>query len=127
MWQDFTTTHVSCCCQVVCRDYPRPALETSQPFREAQALSAELGSYQRPERALRVLIAGGGEGPALPCAKHCATCWLAGVQKAHNPVPLCVHNEVISCGQGPTTRPAATLLHRNCVIVQALLWQVLAR
>ena len=57
---------------MVCRDYPRPALETSQPFREAQALSAELQSVQRPERPLRVLIAGGGEAPCralclLPC------------------------------------------------------------
>jgi len=46
--------------QVVCRDYPRPALETSAPFKEAAALSSELKRFQRPERPLRVLIAGGG-------------------------------------------------------------------
>jgi len=55
--------------QVVCRDYPRPALETSAPFKEAAALSSELKRFQRPERPLRVLIAGGGARLTASCLR----------------------------------------------------------
>lgn len=47
--------------QVVAQDFPKPAFETSGPYLEAAALSAKLREASRPERPLRVVIAGGGE------------------------------------------------------------------
>lgn len=46
--------------QIVCRDYPRPPLETSPTFLQAAALSAQLREFPRPERPLKVVIAGAG-------------------------------------------------------------------
>ena len=46
--------------QVVCRDFPRPALETSAPFKEAQAQTVAIKSAPRPERPLRVVVIGAG-------------------------------------------------------------------
>ena len=47
--------------QVVAQDFPKPAFETSGPYLEAAALSAKLREAPKPERPLRVVIAGGGE------------------------------------------------------------------
>lgn len=49
--------------QIVCRDYPRPPLETSPTFLQAAALSAQLREFPRPERPLKVIIAGAGTPP----------------------------------------------------------------
>lgn len=47
--------------QVVARDYPRPNIDTSAPFQEAAALSAELASFAKPAKPLKVVIAGAGK------------------------------------------------------------------
>ena len=47
--------------QVVAKDYPKPAFETSGPFLEAAILSARLREAPRPERPLRIAIAGAGK------------------------------------------------------------------
>ena len=47
--------------QVLAADYPTPELETSAPFLQAAALSAKLREAPRPERPLKVVIAGAGE------------------------------------------------------------------
>ncbi|CAL5220389.1 g2395 [Coccomyxa viridis] len=46
--------------QVLAVDYPTPQLETSAPYLEAAALSAKLREAPRPERPLKVVIAGAG-------------------------------------------------------------------
>ncbi|BDA45733.1 15-cis-phytoene desaturase, chloroplastic/chromoplastic [Coccomyxa sp. Obi] len=46
--------------QVEAKDYPKPAFETSGPFLEAAILSARLREAPRPERPLRIAIAGAG-------------------------------------------------------------------
>jgi 15-cis-phytoene desaturase len=45
---------------VRCDDFPRPALDNTSGFLDAAALSAELKAAPRPERPLRVVIAGAG-------------------------------------------------------------------
>ena len=46
---------------MLAQDFPKPAFETSGPYLEAAALSAKLREAPRPERPLRVVIAGAGE------------------------------------------------------------------
>ena len=46
--------------RIECRDYPRPDLEASAPFQEAQALSSKLRSASRPAKPLKIVIAGAG-------------------------------------------------------------------
>jgi 15-cis-phytoene desaturase len=57
--------------QVVAQDYPKPAIETSGPYLEAAALSAKLREAPRPERPLRVVIAGAGSWAAGLHAQRC--------------------------------------------------------
>lgn len=47
--------------QVVCKDYPRPELVSAVNFLEAAQMSASFRSQQRPEKALKVVIAGAGK------------------------------------------------------------------
>eukprot|EP00208_Stichococcus_sp_RCC1054_P004284 CAMPEP_0206141498 /NCGR_PEP_ID=MMETSP1473-20131121/13134_1 /ASSEMBLY_ACC=CAM_ASM_001109 /TAXON_ID=1461547 /ORGANISM="Stichococcus sp, Strain RCC1054" /LENGTH=511 /DNA_ID=CAMNT_0053536095 /DNA_START=306 /DNA_END=1841 /DNA_ORIENTATION=- len=46
--------------QVVCADFPRPDFYNTDGFQDAEALSKELMTAPRPERPLRVVIAGAG-------------------------------------------------------------------
>lgn len=62
------------------RDYPRPDFDTSSTFREAAALSRELAAAPRPERPLRVVIAGAGLA-GLATAKYLC-------DAGHHPVVL---------------------------------------
>ena len=48
--------------QVVNQDFPRPKLEGAASFVEAAKLSSDLFNAPRPERPLRVVIAGAGTG-----------------------------------------------------------------
>ena len=57
--------------QVLAQDYPKPAFETSGPYLEAAALSAQLREAPRPERPLRVVIAGAGSCAAGLHARWC--------------------------------------------------------
>lgn len=55
--------------KVVCRDYPKPAFETSGTFQEAQALSQKLKDAPRPAKPLKVVIIGAGLA-GLSAAKY---------------------------------------------------------
>lgn len=57
--------------QVVCKDYPRPELETAVNFLEAAQMSASFRSQPRPEKGLKVVIAGAGLA-GLSTAKYLA-------------------------------------------------------
>ena len=48
--------------KVVAVDYPRPDIDSSTNFLEAAALSAYMRDAARPEKPLRVVIAGAGDG-----------------------------------------------------------------
>ena len=45
---------------MLAKDYPKPEFETAGPYLEAAALGAKLREAPRPERPLRVVIAGSG-------------------------------------------------------------------
>lgn len=47
--------------RVVAVDYPRPDIDSSTNFLEAAALSAYLRDAPRPEKPLKVVIAGAGD------------------------------------------------------------------
>ena len=47
--------------QVQCKDFPRPPLENSGSFKEAAAMVKRIKGYPKPERPLKVVIAGGGK------------------------------------------------------------------
>lgn len=47
--------------KVVAVDYPRPDIDSSTNFLEAAALSAYMRDAPRPEKPLRVVIAGAGD------------------------------------------------------------------
>ncbi|PKI52271.1 hypothetical protein CRG98_027336, partial [Punica granatum] len=57
--------------QVRCIDYPRPDLENTVNFLEAAQLSSTFRSAPRPERPLKVVIAGAGLA-GLSTAKYLA-------------------------------------------------------
>lgn len=57
-----TLFHLSVVGQVVCKDFPRPAIDTSPNYLEAAALSAYLRYAPRPEKPLKIVIAGAGKG-----------------------------------------------------------------
>lgn len=57
--------------QVEAKDYPKPAFETSGPFLEAAILSARIREAPRPERPLRIAIAGAGK---FHFDAHCTVC-----------------------------------------------------
>ena len=61
--------------QVLAQDYPQPAIETSGPYLEAAALSAKLREAPRPERPLRVVIAGAGGAGMRLMHMHACTGW----------------------------------------------------
>ena len=46
---------------MVCKDYPRPELESAINFLEAAQLSASFRSQPRPEKGLEIVIAGAGK------------------------------------------------------------------
>jgi len=46
--------------QVVAKDYPTPKLEGTAMYTEASNLSASLRNAPRPERPLKIIIAGAG-------------------------------------------------------------------
>jgi hypothetical protein len=50
--------------KVVAVDYPRPEIDNTTNFLEAAALSAYMRDAARPERPLRVVIAGAGKSPS---------------------------------------------------------------
>ena len=54
---------------IVCKDYPKPAFETSGTYQEMAALSAKLKAAPRPEKPLKVVIAGAGLA-GLSAAKY---------------------------------------------------------
>lgn len=54
--------------QIVCRDYPKPNFD-SEPQREAAALSADIINLPRPEKPLKIIIAGAGLA-GLSAAKY---------------------------------------------------------
>jgi 15-cis-phytoene desaturase len=66
--------------QVVCRDYPKPPFETAGTFLEAAALSAKLREAPRPDRPLKIVIAGAGLA-GLSAAKYLA-------DAGHHPIVL---------------------------------------
>lgn len=57
--------------QVLARDYPKPAFETAETFKEAAALSTKLKNAPRPAKPLKVVIAGAGLA-GLSAAKYLA-------------------------------------------------------
>jgi 15-cis-phytoene desaturase len=54
---------------VVCKDYPKPGFETAGTYQEMAALSAKLKAAPRPEKPLKVVIAGAGLA-GLSAAKY---------------------------------------------------------
>ena len=46
--------------QVVAKDYPRPNFQATEQYKEAQQLSAILRSAPKPDRPLKIVIAGAG-------------------------------------------------------------------
>lgn len=65
---------------VVCRDYPKPAFEDADTFQEMAALSQSIKNAPRPERPLKVVIAGAGLA-GLSAAKYLA-------DAGHHPIVL---------------------------------------
>ena len=62
-----------CACkhlQVVSKDFPRPQLEGTASFTEAAKLSSDLYNAPRPDKPLRIVIA--GAGAALPDSCPCS-------------------------------------------------------
>ena len=56
--------------QVVSKDFPRPQLEGTASFTEAAKLSSDLYNAPRPDKPLRIVIAGAGAAAIdgrLPC------------------------------------------------------------
>ena len=61
-------------------DFPRPDFDSAASFQEAKSLSAELQAAPRPERPLRIVIAGAGLA-GLSTAKYLA-------DAGHHPIVL---------------------------------------
>ena len=55
--------------RVECKDYPKPAFQDAETFKEAAALSAKMRSAPRPSKPLKVVIAGAGLS-GLSAAKY---------------------------------------------------------
>lgn len=55
--------------RVIARDYPKPAFETADTYKEAEALSTKLRAAPRPAKPLRVVIIGAGLA-GLSAAKY---------------------------------------------------------
>jgi 15-cis-phytoene desaturase len=53
----------------VCKDYPRPDIDTAVTFLEAEALSKKIRTAPRPAKPLKVVIAGAGLA-GLSAAKY---------------------------------------------------------
>ncbi|KAL6766569.1 PDS1 [Auxenochlorella protothecoides x Auxenochlorella symbiontica] len=66
--------------QIQCRDFPKPAFENEKSFKEAASLSSAATALPRPQRSLRVAIAGAGLA-GLSAAKYL-------VDAGHTPILL---------------------------------------
>lgn len=59
----------ACKLNVVCRDYPKPAFEEASTFQDSAALTRKIQAAPRPEKPLKVVIAGAGLA-GLSAAKY---------------------------------------------------------